>query len=118
MSPSVEVIYKILVGWSQTTGPQYYKSLSEEYQNMTGQWYEPHGSWDKPLGEINVRLAEINAPPITVLVFLKGKNEPGGNFWGCADNVPEKPKNDTQRINKVFEIVKDVKEYHWPANLP
>ncbi|MBC8179824.1 hypothetical protein H8E88_01755 [candidate division KSB1 bacterium] len=118
MSPDVETIYKILVGWAINTGPQYYKNLSEEYKNITGQWYEPHGSWDKPLGEINVRLSKIGAPAITVLVFLKGQNEPGGNFWGCAENVPSRPKDDSERISKVFEIVKIAREHKWPNSLP
>jgi hypothetical protein len=118
LNPDIQNIYNILVDWAENAGPQPYKKLSEDYQNLTGQWYEPHGSWDKSLGEINTRLSAIGAPAITSLVILKGKNEPGGNFWGCADNVPQKPMNDSERISTWLEIVKEVKGYDWPTTLP
>lgn len=117
MSPDIEVIYKILTAWAKNNGPQPYVKLSEEYQSITGEWHEPHGSWDKSLGEINVRLSKIGAPAITSLVILKEKNEPGGNFWGCAENVPSRPKNDSERIAKWLEIVKEVKNYDWPMSI-
>lgn len=118
LSSDIDIIYKLLVGWAENKGPQSYKKLSEEYQKLTGQWYEPHGSWDKPLGEINVRLSTIQAPAISSLVILNDKNEPGGKFWGCADNVPSKPKTESERISKWIEIVNLVKAYSWPQSLP
>ena len=118
MHPDIKIIYKILVDWAINTEPQTYKKLSVEYDRVTGQWYEPHGSCDKSLGEINIRLAAIGAPAITSLVILKDKNEPGGNFWGCADNVPPKPKNEEERISKWLEIVNKVRKYTWPESLP
>ena len=117
MLPDIGVIYSILTAWAKNGGPQTYMRLSEEYRERTGEWHEPHGSWDKPLGEINIRLAENGAPAISALVILKNKNEPGGNFWGCAKNVPLKPKNDSDRISKWISIVKEVRNYDWPKSI-
>ncbi len=118
MSPDIEVTYKILVNWSKSSVPKYYKNLSEEYKEITGEWYEPHGSWDKPLSEINQRLSVINAPPITALVFSKKKNEPGINFWGSATNVPERPRDDSERLSKLYEMINQIKRYSWPDIIP
>ena len=52
------------------------------------------------------------------LVILQGQNEPGGGFWGCAPNVPHRPRNDIQRITEWNRIVQDVIAYNWPLTLP
>ena len=81
-------------------GPQPYLALSHAYQERTGDWFEPHGSWDKPLGKLNNRLAVARAPALSALVILKEENEPGGKFWGCAPNVPNRPSNEMDRITE------------------
>jgi hypothetical protein len=37
---------------------------------------------------------------------------PGGNFWGCADNVPM-PKNEDEKIEEWTNIRKEVFDYDW-----
>jgi hypothetical protein len=37
---------------------------------------------------------------------------PGGNFWGCADNVPT-PKNEDEEIKEFVRIRKEVFNYDW-----
>lgn len=118
MKPDLNIVYKILTNWAKNKGPRYYTDLSEDYEKITGRWFEPHGSWAAPLGEINIRLSEIGAPAISALVFLKEKDEPGAKFWGCAKNVPKRPKDDTERLVVVFKIVKQVEGYDWPNELP
>jgi hypothetical protein len=53
------------------------------------------------------------APVISALVILKGANEPGGNFWGCAPNVPPRPKNEFERIAVLNKIWSEVFNYDW-----
>jgi len=118
MSPDLQITYEILVNWAKRSVPQSYTQLSKDYEKETGDWHEPHGSWFTPLGEINVRLSTIGAPAISALVILKEKNEPGNKFWGCADNVPQRPNNEEDRIAKWLEIVNDVKKFEWPEKLP
>jgi|APSaa5957512535_1039671.scaffolds.fasta_scaffold28959_1 hypothetical protein len=108
-----EIVMAILIGWSKTRTPKTYSDLSNEYMGKTGEWYEPHGSWDVPLGQLNNSLAEQGAPAISALVLLKGKNEPGGNFWGCAPNVPDRPGGEMLRLAKWNEILEAVFSYEW-----
>jgi len=107
------IVMEILVEWAKTKTPKTYSDLSDAYMKKTGEWYEPHGSWDVPLGQLNNSLAANGAPAISALVVLKRQNEPGGNFWGCAPNVPERPKNEMDRLVKWKEILDDVFAYDW-----
>lgn len=118
MTPNLDDLYVILRTWASGKGPQTYGDLSHAYQARTGVWFEPHGSWDKPLGDLNNRLAVIGAPALSALVILKEANEPGGKFWGCAPNVPRRPSNEIDRLNKWSGIVEEVQSYPWPENLP
>jgi len=104
---------EILVEWVKAKTPKTYSDLSDAYMEKTGEWHEPHGSWDVPLGQLNNDLADNSAPAISALVVLKGKNEPGGNFWGCAPNVPERPKNEMDRLAKWKEILDDIFAHNW-----
>ena len=118
MKPDISILYDILKTWASNEEPRSYKDLSHDYHNRTQEWHEPHGSWDEPLGELNKILANAGAPAISAMVILKGKNEPGGNFWGCAPNVPAKPKDEIERISEWSKIVKTVCTYPWPSEIP
>ena len=107
------IVMEILVEWAKAKTPKTYSELSQAYMTKTGEWHEPHGSWDGPLGQLNNSLAENGAPAISALVVLKGKNEPGGNFWGCAPNVPERPIDEMNRLAKWNEILDTVFAYKW-----
>lgn len=100
MKPSIDTVYNILKCWAADKKPRTYTDLSTEYEDKTGEWYEPHGSWDAPLGTLNNLLADAGAPAISALVILKGKNEPGDNFWGCAPNVPSRPNDELTRLSE------------------
>jgi hypothetical protein len=71
---------------------------------------------------MNDRLARHNLPAISALVVLRTKNgdkgEPGGGFWGCAPNVPPRPKSDVARAGEWAKIMKAVLATKWPAKLP
>jgi len=118
VKPSISIIYQILVSWAKSTKPQTYTQLSNDYHAQTGDWFEPHGSWDVPLGELNMRLAEMGAPALSALVILKEKNEPGNAFWGCASNVPSRPKGDIERLTEWNKILIAVSKFSWPSTLP
>jgi hypothetical protein len=118
MKPDINVVYGILISWASEATPRTYSDLSDDYRRKTGEWHKPHGSWDEPLGELNNILAKSNMPAISALVILKGKNEPGGNFWGSAPNVPARPKDEIERISKWSKIVKEVCSYPWPSTVP
>lgn len=118
MSPRIEDVYAILKQWAIDGEPQSYSDLSKAYHKLTDDWFEPHGSWDNTLGTINNRLSKIGAPALSVLVILKEENEPGGEFWGSAPNVPERPRNELARVTEWNRIVKDVCAYDWPELLP
>jgi hypothetical protein len=118
MTPNLDEFYVILRNWATGKGPQTYGALSREYQARTGVWLEPHGSWDRPLGELNNRLAAMGAPALSALVILQDAHEPGDGFWGCAPNVPRRPSNEMDRLEKWNTIVKEVRAYPWPENLP
>lgn len=117
MNPDIEIIYQILAKWAENKTPKTYKDLSNEYYTMTGEVYSPHGTWDRPLGKLNKMLAEINAPAITALVVLSSTQMPGGSFWGCAANVPSKPKNTDATIAEWIKILNLVLSYPWPTDL-
>jgi hypothetical protein len=117
-TPDHDIVYAILRQWAAEGAPRYYSDLSNAYRARTGDWHEPHGSWDVPLGGINNRLAKIKAPALSALVILKGENEPGGNFWGCAPNVPARPKDAGVRAAEWYRIFQDVIAYKWPDALP
>lgn len=118
-TPSVEATYKILTGWAKAEQVKTYSDLSREYQMAEGgDLLEPHGTWDRPLGTINLRLARKRLPALSALVVLKDTQEPGGDFWGCAPNVPPRPKSDIDRVAAWAQIVKDVFAAQWPPKLP
>ncbi|MCS0347623.1 hypothetical protein [Vibrio diabolicus] len=114
----IGIVYEILVSWAANNKPQSYTDLSHEYHSKTGIWFNAHGSWDQPLGTLNNMLASANAPAITALVVRQDSNEPGNSFWGCASNVPTKPKGDLARISEWTRIVGDVCTYPWPNSIP
>ncbi len=107
------VLFEILIEWAESMSPKSYTDLSNAYQKKTSEWHEPHGSWDVPLGKLNNQLAVKGAPAISALVILKETNEPGGNFWGCAPNVPERPKDEISRLTELNKIWKAVFNYDW-----
>jgi hypothetical protein len=117
-TPDIDALYQVLREWAVSGNPKFYTDLSREYNKRTGDWFEPHGSWDIPLGELNKRLASIGAPALSALVILKEKKEPGGSFWGCASNVPPRPRNDIMRIAEWTRIVNAIYAYPWPLALP
>ena len=90
-----------------------YSELSQAYYDCTGVYHEPHGSWDAALGKINNWLYTKKAPPISAIVILKGKNEPGGGFWGCSPNVPNRPKTEEEKVTVWMRILEDIGKYDW-----
>lgn len=119
--PDIDEVYAILRRWAVAKPGQIgtYTDLSGEYLTRTGNWFEPHGSWDAPLGNLNQHLFDaLGAPALSALVVLKAEREPGGDFWGCAPNVPPRPATDIERLAEWARIVKDVHAYRWPATLP
>ena len=118
MKPDVGNVYVVLRQWAAAGKPQTYKQLSLDYHTRTGEWFEPHGSWEAPLGELNNLLALAGAPALSALVVLQDTKEPGDGFWGCASNVPSRPKKDIDRLAEWSRIVSDVIKFQWPATLP
>lgn len=117
MPPDIDELYGILRGWARAGTPQTYGELSREYHETTGEWFEPHGCWNGPLGELNNRLAAMGAPAISALVILQDRNEPGAGFWGCAPNVPPRPRDETTRLDEWNRILVAVCAYEWPSAL-
>lgn len=115
MSINVSTVFNILKERVQNGKAKVltYSELSQAYYDQTGIYHEPHGSWDAILGSINNALNTKNAPPISALVILKGKNEPGGGFWGCSENVPSRPKDDLERMTIWMNIIKDIEQFDW-----
>lgn len=118
MKVSVEIIYEILIKWAQSKTTKTYTELSSEYHAITNEWFEPHGSWDNPLGQLANILSVADAPPLTSLVILKDQNEPGGDFWGCAPNVPSRPKKTLTRMTEWMRMVNECYSYNWPIRMP
>lgn len=118
MKPDIDNIYAVLRQWAVAGKPQTYTQLSHDYLARTGEWYEPHGSWDAPLGELNTHLASVGAPALSALVVLHETKEPGDGFWGCASNVPPRPRKDIDRLAEWSRIVKAVICFSWPVALP
>jgi hypothetical protein len=116
--PDVDAVYLILKRWAEAEQVRTYTDLSNDYLAGTGAWFEPHRSWDRPLGEVNRRLAEHDAPAISALVVLMDQREPGRAFWGCAPNVPPRPRSDVERVAVWARIVDDVHAFDWPVALP
>jgi hypothetical protein len=114
---NLDDLYMILRTWALAGRPQTYKRLSEAYQAQTGDWLHWHGSWDEPLGAINNRLAAVGAPALSAVVILLDQNEPGGEFWGCAPNVPPRPRTDHARLAEWTRILNEVRAYPWPQTL-
>lgn len=120
MKPDVGHVYAVLRKWvvAGNARPQTYSQLSHDYGALTGEWFEPHGSWDAPLGELNNLLASIGAPALSALVILNDTKEPGDGFWGCAPNVPPRPKREIDRLTVWSGIVGDIGKFNWTASLP
>lgn len=118
MKPDLNHVYAVLRQWALAGTPRAYSQLSHDYHTRTGVWFEPHGSWDAPLGELNNHLATVGAPALSALVILHGENEPGSGFWGCAPNVPHRPRDDIQRLTEWNQIVQAIFAHNWPAVLP
>lgn len=118
MKPDVGHLYAVLRQWAAAKKPQTYTQLSHDYHAKAGEWFEPHGSWDAPLGELNNLLATVGAPALSALVIRQETSEPGDGFWGCASNVPPRPKKDIDRLAEWSRIVKDVIAFNWPIALP
>jgi len=114
MKPDIDHVYAVLCQWARVGKPQTYTQLSHDYHARTGNWFEPHGSWDVPLGELNNLLASFGAPALSALVILQEANEPGAGFWGCASNVPQRPRNDIQRLTEWHAIIQAVIGFNWP----
>jgi hypothetical protein len=120
-APDIDDVYAVLRTWAVAKPGQIhpYSELSRQYRDRTGEWFEPHGSWDRPLGALNQRLHDaIGAPALSALVVLKEVGEPGGAFWGCAPNVPPRPRSDIDRLAEWSRIVREVHAYDWPLALP
>ena len=118
MKPNIDHIYAVLRQWAETGKPQTYAQLSHDYHARTGECFEPHGSWDTPLGELNIHLASVGAPALSALVVLQKTNEPGDRFWGCASNVPPRPRTEIDRLTEWSRMVKEVIGFNWPLSLP
>jgi hypothetical protein len=116
--PDIDELYQVLREWAVSGQPKCYGDLSREYHDRTGEWFAPHGSWYGPLGALNSRLAATNAPPLSALVILKNKKEPGGGFWGCAPNVPPRPRDENDRRAEWNHILDAIRAYSWPPRLP
>jgi hypothetical protein len=115
--PEHRVVYKILVSWAKRKHVGTYLELTNAYAVETGVGFEAHGTWDDPLGAINNIAVRWDAPAISSLVVLQSTFEPGGGFWGCAANVPARPKVEDERLKVLSEIQKAVHAYDWPATL-
>lgn len=118
MKPDVGHVYAVLRQWAMAGKPQTYKQLSLDYHSRTGDWLEPHGTWEAPLGELNSLLVSVGAPALSALVVLQETREPGDGFWGCAANVPSRPKKDIDRLAEWTRIFTAVIKYRWPVTLP
>lgn len=116
--PDLDQIYLVLREWALAGMPKTYGDLSRDYEKRTGEWFNPHGCWSRPLGELNKRLFSAGAPAISALVIMKATKQPGGNFWGCALNVPSQPKDENRRLQEWNDILDKVRAYPWPPNLP
>ncbi len=118
-TPNLDDLYVVLRAWALAKQRRTYTELSHQYQARTGHWFEPHGSWDRPLGALNQRLhSAIGAPALSALVVLKDVGEPGAAFWGCAPNVPPRPRSEIDRLAEWSRIVGDVHAYDWPLAPP
>lgn len=117
-TPTLDDLYAVLRKWAVAKTYGTYSDLSNEYQARTGDKFEPHGSWDAPLGNLNWQLHATGAPALSALVVLKTTGRPGGGFWGCAPNVPPRPKSESARDLEWARIVADVHAYTWPKALP
>lgn len=118
MSPDPNDLYAVLVKWARNNKRGTYAELSRDYEVRTGESFSPHGSWDQPLGEVNRRLAAASAPALTAIVVRGDTGRPGGNFWGCASNVPSRPRSELDRETVWGSIIDAVSAYDWPRNLP
>ena len=123
MDVNIDTLYAVLIGRivNGNANLLFYSQLSEMYERLTGVAVDYHRGWRKPLGELNQRLCRVGAPALSALVVLKPRShetpEPGPGFWGCADNVPPRPKNAMTRLETWNRILLDLQGYDWPPSL-
>ncbi|WED76331.1 hypothetical protein [Aeromonas allosaccharophila] len=118
MEISIDVIYQILTKWAKKQTLHTYTDLSNEYLSLTNEWHAPHGSWDQPLDKLANIISYAGHPPLTSLVILISKQEPGNDFWGCAPNVPSRPRNPLVRVTEWMKMVHKCYSHNWPVTLP
>lgn len=121
--PDLAVVYRILLRRARNGSTMSYEDLSNDYERETGVYYHYHGSWDEPLGDLNNRLyAARHFPPLTAVVTYKpGTGEellPGNAFWGCAPNVPQRPRSADRRQEVWADILNQIYSADWPNDLP
>lgn len=97
MGPDPDDLYAVLVKWARQSRRGTYAELSHDYAQRSGDSFPPRGSWDQPLGLVNRRLAATGAPALTGIVVRGDTDRPGGSFWGCASNVPARPRDEVER---------------------
>jgi hypothetical protein len=112
-------VYAILINVARNHDQLTYGDLSRKYYERTGDWHEPHGSWDLPLGELNRLLHTVSWPPLSAVVVLNDDNrEPGGQFWESSPNIPRRPTDEIARISIYGQILGQVHNVPWSANIP
>ena len=123
MDVDLDTLYAVLINRvvNGSAKPLSYSRLSEEYERITGIPVDHHLGWREPLGTLNQRLSLAGAPALSALVVLKPRphetSEPGPGFWGSADNVPQRPRNDRARVEAWARILLDIQGYDWPPSL-
>ena len=119
-TPDQDELYAVLRDWAvRVKNFDTYTALSQAYKTRTGDWFEPHGNWDVPLGMLNRHVhTTIQAPAISALVVLRESGEPGGKFWGCAPNVPARPRSAITRTVEWGRILHLVLRFNWPNSYP
>jgi hypothetical protein len=111
----IDALYAILADVARQGRQITYTELSHAYAAVKGKWHEPHGSWDDPLGELNRSLDSLGWPALSAVVVLQATREPGGRFWGCSPNVPQRPRHADARKELYQQIRADVHAAPWPA---
>ncbi|MFA1562787.1 hypothetical protein [Aliivibrio fischeri] len=109
MSADIKIIYKILISWDK---PKPSADLINEYERITGMKYMLV-TWQRSLKKLNLALAKVGMPALGALIFNEKENDLGDLFWGTAPNIPL-----TGSQEKWQSILKTIKAYPWPSELP